>query len=64
MASSFFREEYRMNHYLATMKRPVIAILNGITMGGGVGISVHAPFRIATENTACFKIHLIFHNSL
>lgn len=33
------------------MKTPVISFLNGITMGGGVGLSVHGHFRIATENT-------------
>ncbi|KAG0246288.1 ClpP/crotonase-like domain-containing protein [Mortierella sp. GBAus27b] len=48
---SFFAEEYRLNHMIATLKTPFVAILNGITMGGGVGLSVHAPFRIATEKT-------------
>ena len=50
-AVHFFREEYQLNHLLATMSKPVVAILNGITMGGGVGLSMHVPFRIATENT-------------
>ncbi|KAI9141069.1 ClpP/crotonase-like domain-containing protein [Paraphysoderma sedebokerense] len=49
--AQFFFEEYNLNHYIATSATPVVAFLNGITMGGGVGISVHAPFRIATENT-------------
>ncbi|KAF9178569.1 hypothetical protein BGZ51_007673 [Haplosporangium sp. Z 767] len=50
-ALDFFAEEYRLNHMIATLKTPFVAILNGITMGGGVGLSVHAPFRIATEKT-------------
>ncbi|KAF9978098.1 hypothetical protein BGZ65_007121, partial [Modicella reniformis] len=48
---AFFAEEYKLNHMIATLKTPFVAILNGITMGGGVGLSVHAPFRIATEKT-------------
>ena len=36
---------------LGTHKVPIISILDGITMGGGVGLSVHGKFRIATENT-------------
>ncbi|KAG0202184.1 hypothetical protein BGX28_005206 [Mortierella sp. GBA30] len=50
-ALDFFAEEYKLNHMIATLKTPFVAILNGITMGGGVGLSVHAPFRIATEKT-------------
>ena len=50
-AAAFFREEYQLNHLIATYKRPIIALMDGITMGGGVGLSVHAPFRIATEKT-------------
>ncbi|KAF9997828.1 hypothetical protein BGZ80_009974 [Entomortierella chlamydospora] len=48
---TFFAEEYKLNHMIATLKTPFVAILDGITMGGGVGLSVHAPFRIATEKT-------------
>ncbi|KAL1917613.1 mitochondrial 37S ribosomal protein mS47 [Calcarisporiella thermophila] len=47
----FFEEEYQLNHLISTFKIPFVAILDGVTMGGGVGLSVHAPFRIATENT-------------
>ncbi|RKO86532.1 ClpP/crotonase-like domain-containing protein, partial [Blyttiomyces helicus] len=47
----FFEEEYRLNHLLGTLNKPFVSIMNGITMGGGVGLSVHAPFRIATEKT-------------
>lgn len=50
-ATAFFRDEYQLNHLIASYPKPYISIMNGITMGGGVGLSVHAPFRIATENT-------------
>ncbi len=50
-ARDFFRTEYRMNHRLFTHAKPIIAFMDGITMGGGVGISQPARFRIATENT-------------
>ncbi|PVU96808.1 hypothetical protein BB561_000908 [Smittium simulii] len=47
----FFVDEYSINHVMAVTKKPVIAIIDGITMGGGVGASVHFSFRVATENT-------------
>ena len=47
----FFTEEYRMNVAIKEFPKPYIAILDGITMGGGVGISVHGGYRIATERT-------------
>jgi enoyl-CoA hydratase len=45
----FFREEYIVNRMIFRFPKPWIALLDGITMGGGVGLSVHGPFRIATE---------------
>ena len=50
-AKHFFFAEYRLNHLLFTYPKPTIAIMDGITMGGGVGISMPCSFRIATENT-------------
>ncbi|WP_066593183.1 enoyl-CoA hydratase/isomerase family protein [Sphingomonas pruni] len=50
-AREFFFTEYRMNHRLFTYERPVVAFMDGITMGGGVGISQPARYRVATENT-------------
>lgn len=47
----FFHDEYQLNHLLFTYPKPVIAFMDGITMGGGVGISQPARFRVATENT-------------
>jgi enoyl-CoA hydratase len=50
-ARAFFHAEYRLNHLLFTYAKPVIAFMDGITMGGGVGISQPAKYRIATERT-------------
>ncbi|MFC4292638.1 enoyl-CoA hydratase/isomerase family protein [Sphingorhabdus arenilitoris] len=50
-ARQFFFTEYQLNHLLFEYPKPVAAFMDGITMGGGVGISQPAAFRIATENT-------------
>ncbi|MDG2534967.1 enoyl-CoA hydratase/isomerase family protein [Sphingomonas sp. HITSZ_GF] len=50
LARDFFRVEYQLNHALFTYEKPVVAFMDGITMGGGVGISQPAKFRVATEN--------------
>ena len=47
----FFHDEYQLNHLLFTYPKPIVAFMDGITMGGGVGISQPAGFRVATENT-------------
>jgi enoyl-CoA hydratase len=50
-AKRFFFAEYRLNHLLFTYPKPTVAIMDGITMGGGVGISLPCTYRVATENT-------------
>jgi enoyl-CoA hydratase len=50
-AAAFFHAEYRLNHLLFTYPKPTIALMDGITMGGGVGIALPCQVRIATENT-------------
>lgn len=50
-ARAFFQAEYRMNHRLFSYSKPTVAIMNGITMGGGVGIALPCRYRVATENT-------------
>ncbi|MBW0483055.1 hypothetical protein O181_022770 [Austropuccinia psidii MF-1] len=51
LAASFFQSEYQLDSFIAKMSTPVVCFLDGITMGGGLGLSIHTPFRIATENT-------------
>lgn len=55
-ALAFFKEEFELDYRIATLNkgskpRTYISIMDGITMGGGVGLSVHAPIRIASEKT-------------
>lgn len=50
-STGFFKDEYTLNHLIASYPKPYVSIMNGITMGGGVGLSVHAPFRVVTEKT-------------
>ena len=49
--TKFFHDEYQLNHLMFTYGKPIVAFIDGITMGGGVGISQPAKFRVATENT-------------
>ena len=50
-AKAFFKVEYRLNHLMFEYPKPITAIVDGIVMGGGVGISEPADIRIATERT-------------
>jgi enoyl-CoA hydratase len=49
-AIDFFQHEYRLNERIHSYPKPYIALMDGLTMGGGVGISIHGTYRIATEN--------------
>ncbi len=49
--AAFFLAEYRMNELLQRYPKPVAVVMDGVTMGGGVGLSVYAKYRIATERT-------------
>ena len=51
-ADQFFSEEYALNLAIATYPKPYIALIDGICMGGGIGLSVHAPYRVASEHAA------------
>jgi enoyl-CoA hydratase len=50
-AREFFFTEYRLNDLLFNYPKPVVAVMDGVTMGGGVGLAMPAKFRIATERT-------------
>ena len=47
---AFFREEYDLNLLISIYPKPYIALIDGICMGGGIGVSVHGPYRVATEH--------------
>ncbi|KAI8423932.1 hypothetical protein MSG28_002603 [Choristoneura fumiferana] len=47
----FFHTEYNVNYLIGKYQIPYIAIINGFTMGGGLGLSVHGRYRVATEKT-------------
>ena len=51
ITADFFREEYRLNRAIFHYPKPYIALMDGITMGGGVGVSVHARHRVVSEAT-------------
>lgn len=48
-ALTFFYDEYRLNYQIKYFAKPYISFLDGITMGGGAGVSVHGSHRIASE---------------
>lgn len=50
-AAQFFRDEYRMNHRISRYPKPYVAFMDGIVLGGGMGVSVHGSHRVATERT-------------
>jgi enoyl-CoA hydratase len=50
-ARIFFRAEYQLNHLMFTYAKPIVSFMDGVTMGGGVGIAAPARYRIATPNT-------------
>jgi enoyl-CoA hydratase len=51
LTSVFFREEYEIIRHIHRFPKPYLAIIDGITMGGGAGVSVNGAWRIATERT-------------
>ncbi|MDG1707300.1 MAG: enoyl-CoA hydratase/isomerase family protein [Emcibacteraceae bacterium] len=51
MAKDFFSTEYKMNAALHHFNKPYIALMDGITMGGGVGVAIHGSHRIVSEKT-------------
>lgn len=45
----FFWHEYRLNHFIHQYQKPYVALMDGYTMGGGVGVSLHGSHRVASE---------------
>jgi enoyl-CoA hydratase len=50
-AENFFAAEYNLCHLIKHYPKPYVAFMDGVTMGGGAGISIHGSHRIATQNT-------------
>lgn len=51
LTRDFFWEEYSLNHDLHHFSKPIVALIDGITMGGGVGVSIHCSHRVAGSRT-------------
>ncbi len=47
----FYRDEYLLNAYIKHYPKPYMALMSGIVMGGGVGVSVHGSYRVADKST-------------
>ena len=50
LGHAFFGTEYRVNHRINTFPKPFIALINGIAMGGGLGLSIHGSHRVVSED--------------
>lgn len=50
LVSEFFADEYRLNAQIDRFKKPYVSLIDGICMGGGMGISAHGSHRVMTEN--------------
>jgi enoyl-CoA hydratase len=50
-AVAFYREEYQLNHFIKRYPKPYVALIDGVVMGGGVGIAIHGSHRICGERT-------------
>lgn len=51
LARAFFFDEYRLNHLIFNYPKPTLVLMDGITMGGGVGVALPCRYRVATERT-------------
>ncbi|WP_342319347.1 enoyl-CoA hydratase/isomerase family protein [Corynebacterium mayonis] len=47
----FWREEYELNHLISTYPKPYVALMTGIVLGGGIGVSAHASHRVVTDDS-------------
>ena len=47
---AFFSEEYELNKLIASYPKPYVALIDGVCMGGGIGVSIYGPYRVASEH--------------
>src|SRR5690242_11383688 len=52
LPARFWATEYKLNVLIARYSKPIVAVMDGLVMGGGVGLSVHAAHRVVTERSA------------
>ncbi|MBT2398842.1 enoyl-CoA hydratase/isomerase family protein [Streptomyces sp. ISL-100] len=50
-SAAFWHDEYRLNAHIARFSKPYVAVMDGIVMGGGVGVSAHGSVRVVTERS-------------
>ena len=51
LSKNFFYDEYQLNYKINKFKKPFVALIDGVTMGGGVGVSMHGSHVVSTEKT-------------
>ena len=51
LATGFFRKEYQLNYFISRYPKPYVVLMDGIVMGGGIGISSHGSHRLVTERS-------------
>ncbi|HWJ11451.1 MAG TPA: enoyl-CoA hydratase/isomerase family protein [Nocardioides sp.] len=51
-SAAFWADEYRLNATIASYPKPYVAVMDGIVLGGGIGLSAHAPQRVVTERSS------------
>lgn len=51
-SAQFWREEYHLNHLIATYPKPYVAVMDGLVLGGGVGLSAHGSVRVVTQRSS------------
>ncbi len=51
LAIDFFRSEYHLNYFISRYPKPYVALMDGIVMGGGIGVSAHGSHRVVTERS-------------
>jgi enoyl-CoA hydratase len=50
LVEAFFSEEYELNKLIASYPKPYVALIDGVCMGGGIGVSIYGPYRVASEH--------------